>query len=411
MNKYFINNELKRSTAVIFVFMFLLLFSDLAAMELHYKKLKADYIGSMGAITLRILDKNPQLEKEIMPLVTKEISVEEAAKGRTLLSQYGLTDRLENSFFPYINKTVISNYYSIGSIFIIFTVIFFVFNYYQYGFFYRRIRNLTQAAKKVIEGDFNITINENREGDLSKLAVSFNSMKEIIRENISSLKKEKQFLADILSDISHQLKTPLSSLLVYNDILLHKDLKDEDRKMFLKNSQNQLQRMRWLIQSLLKLAKLDAKAVELDKEELSLNETVHESVDALESKAEEGKIHITFKEVGEVYLNHDRLWLEEALINIIKNSIEHTPEGGKIHITLTETPVYKRIEIEDTGEGIKEEDLPKIFNRFYKGKTNRKSESVGIGLAMAKSIIEAHDGNIEVRSKPDIGTVFIITFI
>lgn len=411
MNKYFINNELKRSTAVIFVFMFLLLFSDLAAMELHYKKLKADYIGSMGAITLRILDKNPQLEKEIMPLVTKDISVEETAKGRTFLSQYGLTDRLENSFFPYINKTVTSNYYSIGSIFIIFTVILFVFNYYQYGFFYRRIRNLTQAAKKVIEGDFNITINENREGDLSKLAVSFNSMKEIIRENISSLKKEKQFLADILSDISHQLKTPLSSLLVYNDILLHKDLKDEDRKMFLKNSQNQLQRMRWLIQSLLKLAKLDAKAVELDKEELSLNETVHESVDALESKAEEGKIHITFKEVGEVYLNHDRLWLEEALINIIKNSIEHTPEGGKIHITLTETPVYKRIEIEDTGEGIREEDLPKIFKRFYKGKTNRKSESVGIGLAMAKSIIEAHDGNIEVRSEPDIGTVFIITFI
>ncbi|MDP4089588.1 MAG: HAMP domain-containing sensor histidine kinase, partial [Bacillota bacterium] len=361
MKGYFINNELKKSTAVLISMMFLFLLTVMTALRFHHQQLKQDYIERMGVVTLRLLQKDPKMEKEIMPLITREISVEEVDEGQALLKQYGLTTGLEDTFFPYVNKAAGNNYVSIALIFTVFSSILFTFNYYQHGFFYKRIRNLTQAAKMVIEGDFDITIYENREGDLSKLAVAFNSMKEIIRENISDLKKEKQFLADILSDISHQLKTPLASLLVYNDILLHKRVNEEERHTFLENSQNNLYRMRRLIFSLLKLAKLDAKAIQLDKEELSLNETIQEVVDTMESKAQEGKVKIVFQEKGEVYFNHDRLWLEEALINIVKNGIEHTPEGGSINVRLTETPVYRRIEIEDTGEGIREEDLPKIF--------------------------------------------------
>nr|WP_274601587.1 HAMP domain-containing sensor histidine kinase [Clostridium rhizosphaerae] len=236
-------------------------------------------------------------------------------------------------------------------------------------------------------------------------------MREIIRNNISQLKKEKQFLVDLLSDISHQLKTPLSSMIVYNDIMLTKELDKEQRQTFLLSNQNQLSRMNWLIQSMLKLAKLDAKAIELHKENQSLNETVEEAVDALDSRASKNNVKIICKGNYDIYLEHDRLWLEEALINIIKNGIEHTSSGGIITIDLIENPVYRRVIIEDTGEGIDERDLPNIFKRFYKAKTSRKTDSVGIGLALAKSIVEAHNGLIEAQSKVGLGTKFIITFL
>ncbi|NLZ49656.1 MAG: sensor histidine kinase, partial [Clostridiales bacterium] len=128
-------------------------------------------------------------------------------------------------------------------------------------------------------------------------------------------------------------------------------------------------------------------------------------------KAKEQGVNILFQVDNDMLLDHDRLWMEEALINIIKNSIEHTPAEGQIKIDLLENPIYKRIIIEDTGEGISEEDLPNIFKRFYKAKSSKKTDSVGIGLALAKSIIEAHQGIIEVKSKLGAGTRFTITFL
>ncbi|MFT5875968.1 MAG: signal transduction histidine kinase [Clostridium sp.] len=351
------------------------------------------------------------MEKEIIPLITREVSKEEAIQGSALLKQYGVTQELEDSLFPYVSRAIIKNNYSTSLSFIFMTFILFILNYFQYGFFYKRIRRLTNAAKKVVDGDYDIAINENKEGDFSKLAISFNSMREIIRSNLSDLRREKQFLADLLSDISHQLKTPLSSVILYNDIMITKKLPQNQREAFLLNNQNQLEKMNWLIKNLLKLAKLDARAIEIVKEKQSLNETVQDAIDALESKAYEAEVVITFKENGEIVFHHDRLWLEEALINIIKNGIEHNAVGGTINLELVENPLYKRIIIEDTGEGISEADLPNIFKRFYKAKAGRKSESIGIGLALSKSIIEAHNGMIEVRSKVDVGSKFIITFI
>ncbi|WP_246578182.1 sensor histidine kinase [Clostridium frigoris] len=236
-------------------------------------------------------------------------------------------------------------------------------------------------------------------------------MRGIIKSNLSELGLEKQFLVDLLSDISHQLKTPLSSVILYNDIMVTKELSPVQNQTFLLNNQNQLEKMNWLIKNLLKLAKLDAKAIEIVKEEQSLNETLHDSMDAIESRAIECQVKIIFNEKEEINFNHDVLWLEEAFINIIKNGIEHTLPGGSVKLTLMENPLYTRVTIEDTGEGMTELDLPNIFKRFYKAKTARKSDSIGIGLSLSKSIIEAHNGIIEVQSKVNIGTMFTITFI
>lgn len=411
MNRYFINPEIKISSFILLSLMTIFLLFTALILKLHHDSLKNDYIKSLGAITVRIVEKNPELEREIIPIITREVSKEEAIKGKVILNQYGLTENLDNKLFPYMNTTIEKNNYSILFIFTVMSAILFILNYAQYAFFYKKIRRLTLGAKKVVEGEYDIAINENKEGDFSKLAISFNSMRQIIRNNINELRKEKQFLVHLLSDISHQLKTPLSSMIVYNDIMLNKELSEEQREMFLLNNQNQLHRMIWLIKSMLKLAKLDAKAIELAKENQSLNETIQDSIEALESKALEGKVKIVFPEEKEISFEHDKLWLEEAFINIMKNGIEHTPQGGEIAIQLTENPVYRRVTIEDTGEGIEEDDLPNIFNRFYKARKSKKSDSVGIGLALAKSIVELHNGIIEVESRVGIGTKFIITFL
>lgn len=411
MKNYFTNTEIKISSTVLIFIMIIFLGVSSLMMKINNDNLKESYIKQMGAVALRVIDKNPDLEKDIMPVMTKNIDNEEAAKGEDFMKQYGLSKDLQDSLFPYAGQNIINNITALAVIFLIMLIVMFIFNYVQYAYFYKRIRRLTLGAERVVEGDYDILISENKEGDLSKLSNSFNSMTKVIRNNISELKKEKQFLADLLSDISHQLKTPLSSLILYNDIMLSKELTKEQRETFLISNKNQLFRMNWLIRNILKLAKLDAKAIELNKENQSLNETIQESIYTIESKANESNIKINFNEKGEIEFCHDRLWLEEALNNIIKNGIEHTQSGGEINIYLEEKPVYKRIIIEDNGEGISEDDLPNIFKRFYKAKTSKKTDSIGIGLALSKSIIELHDGIIEVQSKLGEGARFIITFL
>lgn len=411
MNEYFINPELKKSSIMLLILNFIFLVVIISIFQIYNNNMKVGYIKSLGAVAAKIDEKDPKLEKDIVPLITREVSSKEAEKGKAILKTYGLTSDLENQLFPYIDNISKLSYYYIIFASIIAAAVYFILNYLQYVYFYKRIRKLTNAAKRVVDGEYELPINEDKEGDFAKLAVAFNSMRKIIRNNIYKLKKEKCFLVDILSDISHQLKTPLSSMIIYNDILSTKKLTNEQRENFLSNNKKQLYRMNWLIKSILKLARLDAKDIEFSMESRSLNETIENSIEILKEKIEEYHVKVKFYSTREVIMMHDEKWLQEALVNIIKNGIEHTEKNGKINIELIENPLYKRITIEDNGEGIDEEDLPNIFKRFYRAKTSKKSESIGIGLALSKSIIESHGGMIEVHSKVKKGTKFIITFI
>lgn len=411
MKGYFNNPELKKSSTVFLVVMIIFLLSSYIIISVNNERLKRDYLEVLGSITARMVKISPHMEKEIVPLVVGELNQEEAARGREILRQYGLSESLENNLFPHVNQSFSNNVMSILFAGVLLTILLFTLNYLQYGYFYRNMRAFSSAAKKIVEGDYNLKLSEEKEGDLSKLTKSFNSMGEVIRANISALKKEKVFLVNLLSDISHQLKTPLSSMILYNDILINRNPSREQSRTFLINSQNQLNRMQWLIQNLLKLAKIDADAIELDIEDQSLNETIEEVVEILESKAQEKKVNVEFIQKVNVLLKHDRLWLQEALINVVKNSIEHSKEEGAVTIALEENPVFTRVTVEDKGEGIDEVDLCNIFRRFYKGKSSPKTDSIGIGLALAKSIIEKHGGYIEAQSRIGEGTRMIMTFL
>lgn len=198
---------------------------------------------------------------------------------------------------------------------------------------------------------------------------------------------------------------------MYNDIMLSdSEMELKDRKNFLQKSLEQLNRMQWLVVNLLKMARLEAGAVEFNIRSENLLHTVQNALKPLSYKAKEKKQNMLLNINKDTKFKHDVQWTAEAISNIIKNAIEHAGEGGTIEISSEETPLSLQINIKDNGEGIDNKNLNKIFERFYKGENSTNPESIGIGLALSKRIIESEGGSIVVRSELGVGTEFKITF-
>lgn len=274
---------------------------------------------------------------------------------------------------------------------------------------YGELEKLSGYLRRICNGEYSLDIRDNEEGELSILKNEIYKVTLMLSKQGELLKKEKMQLADAISDISHQLKTPLTSMRVMSDLLSNNDLEAEKRIEFTNNIEMQLDRMQWLLTSLLKLSKIDAGTVSFKKDRVAVSELIRKSTEPLLIPIEiknqtlviEGGSNVSF--IGDLY------WTTEALINIIKNCIEHTGEDGRISIFFDENPLFTEIKILDNGSGIEKEDLPYIFKRFYKGK-NAGEDSVGIGLAMAKTIVTSQNGDINVSSRKNEGTCFIIKF-
>lgn len=270
---------------------------------------------------------------------------------------------------------------------------------------YKKIEKLNEYLAAVCSGKLDLDLPDNTEGELSILKNNLYKVIAMLRYQNDQLQKDKLYLSDSMTDISHQLKTPLTSMMVMSDIL--KDEQSaEKRKDFVDIIQTQLEKMRWLIQNLLKLSKIDAGTAEFSSEKLSAKKLVEESLKTFSVNFELRDILLS--QSGEdFFVDGDKGWLTEAISNIIKNDIEHMSCSGHLSITLNRTALFGLISIEDDGCGIDEEDLRHIFERFYRGK-NSSPESVGIGLALSKAIIEKHCGRIEVKSEVQKGTTFEI---
>ncbi|HWT73108.1 MAG TPA: HAMP domain-containing sensor histidine kinase [Mobilitalea sp.] len=274
---------------------------------------------------------------------------------------------------------------------------------------YRDIKTLSGYLKRIYGGDYSLDIRDNYEGELSILKNEIYKVTLILSKQAEQLKTEKEQLANAISDISHQLKTPLTSMMVMTDLLYNDDLSPDKRKEFTRNLEIQLERMEWLLTSLLKLSKIDAGTVEFKQEKINVAELISKALKPLLIPMELKEQHCIKEGEPDVSCTGDQNWSTEAVINILKNCIEHTQVGGTITIRYAENPIYTEIMIEDNGSGIEKEEIPFIFKRFYKGK-NAAEDSVGIGLAMAKSIIVSQNGDINVTSQIGKGTAFRIKF-
>ncbi len=272
---------------------------------------------------------------------------------------------------------------------------------------YDRINELNNYLSLICAGNYDLDISDNTEGELSILKNNIFKVMMLLNSQNDMLKKDKVYLADSLADISHQLKTPLTSMTIMTE-LIRNEYNDEKKQEFLSVIEAQLDKMSWLILTLLKLSKLDAETAEFKKECVSIKEVIDKSIKQFLVTLDIKEIEIINNAQDFTFIG-DSSWTVEAIENIIKNCIEHSDKNGRIEISTDSTTIYDSIIIRDNGTGISEENLPHIFERFYHG-DNSSGDSVGIGLALSKTVFEKENGSISCTSSAGEGTEFEIKF-
>lgn len=286
----------------------------------------------------------------------------------------------------------------------IFGTAFFVFTKARY----KSIARISNQIDLVLHNVDHLYISESDEGELSILQSEITKMTLRIREQNNALKKEKEHLADSLADIAHQLRTPLTSVNLILS-LLENNPDEKERKALIRETEELLVRMNWLITSLLKLSRLDAGIVVFQGEEIDVNNLISAALHPLLIPMELHDIHLQIDVPKGVMIQGDSGWLSEAMQNILKNCMESVGENGKISIVCTDNPLFTEITIHDSGAGFEKEDLPSLFDRFYRGK-NPNATGYGIGLALCKMIITRQGGMITAKNHPLGGALFTICF-
>ena len=391
---------------IILVFTALILCSGVTSLTLNLIKEKV--VENNQAIIGNILTDRPELEEEIIDITTQGNSKENIELGRKILDKYNYNSNITLKNEPIINESM-KYIFNINCIFIcIILMLCMILTLSCFKKIYDDIKDMTDYVYNSSEGRNFEMKNRNQEGQIGLLKTELIKMTNILKEKVEILNNEKIFLNNTISDISHQLKTPMTSLIILND-LMYEDLRKETKIEFLDKIKSQLNRMEWLVKSILKLSKVEAKVINFEKKEVKINELIKRSVAPSLIPMEIKNIKLSIDGDENTSYIGDINWSSEAFVNIIKNCIEHTPQDGRIDINYAQNPLYCEVVIKDSGEGIDKKDLPHIFKRFYKGKTS-KEDSVGIGLAMAKSIIESQNGDIYVESEINKGTEFHIIF-
>ena len=274
----------------------------------------------------------------------------------------------------------------------------------------KEIKRIVKCIKEINKKNYAINIEDNTEDELSILKNEIYKTTVMLKGMAESSKDDKLRLKDSLSDISHQLKTPLTSINIMLDNILDNPNMDEDTKeKFIQSIKREVTNISNLATEILKLSKFDANVVRFENKEVLVKDIIKKAISNVEMMAEIKNVEIKVVFHDNVKLVCDLNWQVEAIINILKNCIEHSSENSFINIEVIDNKIYKEIIIKDSGEGIDKKDLLHIFERFYKGKNSSK-DSVGIGLALAKKIIEMNNGSISVNSVKGKGTIFTIRY-
>ena len=302
----------------------------------------------------------------------------------------------------------------IGGIAVLFALMFGLIAGTCWVYFSRQNRLMEEAAAKVqafLDGDTDVRIACDEEGEIYRLFHVVNTLAAGLNAQLSKKNQEKEFLKDTISDISHQLKTPLAALNIYNGLMQDGTENMADIQTFAALSEKELDRMEMLVQNLLKITKLDAGSIVFERHMESVSEMMEESREHFRYRAKQEQKHLIYSGDEDVRLLCDRSWLMEAIDNLVKNALDHTKEEDTVSVTWQQFSSVVQIRVMDNGSGIHPEDLYHIFKRFYRSRFSKDTQGLGLGLPLAKSIIEAHGGTIEVNSTLGQGTSFTINFI
>ena len=398
--------ELKKMciTSCIVIIIFLITFSILIYKQ--YKTYTYNFNQKIAGIIDDVLEKYPDIEKrEIVEILNSSDKT-----NNEILMEYGIELNkdsviLENN--TDFQKFIIIDISTLILFILILSIIFFKYNHSES----KKINEITKYIEEINRGNYKLNIEENTEDELSILKNELYKITIMLKEVAENSQKDKTTLKDSLSDISHQIKTPITSILIMLDNILSDENMPEDiKKDFIKDIKREIINIKFLVESILKLSKIDSNSIKFIKKEVFIKDIINEAVKNVSMLSELKNIEIIVSGDDSIKTICDLKWQVEAITNILKNCIEHSYENKKIYINYNQNNMYTELKLEDNGTGIDAKDLPHIFERFYKGK-NSSSDSVGIGLALSKSIIESNNGYIQVDSELNKGTTFIIKYL
>ena len=377
----------------------------------QYKKVTITANQKIAEIIGTIIKQEPEIDtRTIIEVLNSKQDTEEYQKGQEELKKYGIDINEANSIITVQNQMKQNLTLNIILI-IVFSILwtFIIFEYLKRRD--KKINQITQYINEIKNKKYELDINENSEDELSNLKNELYKITVMLKEESEISKKDKENLKMSVEDISHQLKTPLTSITIMLDNLKDNPNMDENTKQkFIFEISKQIDWINWLVISMLKLSKLDANVVQFYEEKINLKRFIDEIIKNLEIPIEIKNQQIVIEGDESASFIGDYKWQQEAVTNIIKNCIEHNKDNGKVYIRYEENTLFTKITIKDEGEGISKEDLKHIFERFYKGQ-NSSENSVGIGLALAKNIIEKNNGMISCKSELDKGTEFVIKYM
>ena len=373
------------------------------------ERLKAGWLDDQTVLLGQVAALDPGVARQLPRLLVEEPTEEQREAGRRLAESYGLAAYVRDVPPPFVasfaggfRRLLLAG--GAGVLLLLF-----------WGMLREQRRQLTAmrdlalSLEMAVKRNVPMPFRPHEEGEFGLLADAVTELSRRLQETIARLQREKVFLKDTIANISHQLKTPLASLTVFVDLLREGRTGPAETQEFLETCRKELDRMEWLVLTLLKIARLEAGALELQRAAKPLAETVEQALASVRALAEARNVRLDIEtRDSELAFSHDSRWLAEAIANVVKNAVEHSPPGERVTIAWERTPVFVRLRVTDRGSGIDEAHLPHIFKKFYRA--SRSGSGAGLGLALAKSIVERHGGMISAESRPAGGTVFTMTF-
>jgi hypothetical protein len=283
-----------------------------------------------------------------------------------------------------------------------------------YLYFQKQDRIMENAVAQInsyLDGDTNARIDCDDEGELYHMFHAVNNLTAVLNAHADNELREKEFLKNSISDISHQLKTPLTALNIYNGLMQDEAEDSAAIKEFAQLSEQELDRIEMLVQNLLKITKLDSGTVVLERHDENVADMMRDVELHFAYRAKQEHKEISLSGSDNISMFCDRAWMIEAIENIVKNALDHTKAGDWVYIQWSQFASIVQVVIKDNGSGIHPEDLNHIFKRFYRSRFSKDTQGIGLGLPLAKAIVEAHNGTIEVSSELGVGTTFTINFL
>ncbi|WP_195270158.1 HAMP domain-containing sensor histidine kinase [Eubacterium sp. 1001713B170207_170306_E7] len=348
---------------------------------------------------------------EVAAVFTQDLSAGEGEAGAALLAQAGYTPDTPSAYLPFLSAFRHSGMLTLLAYGLLFTLCAAALS----GLYFQaQQRTITRAGcqlKRFMGGCTEARLEDSAEGSLYRLFGDINSLATSLTAHLDTEKKAKAFLKDTLSDISHQLKTPLAALRMYNEILQADGTDPAVLARFTGKAAASLDRMETLIQNLLKITRLDAGAITLKPDLLPVQTMMDALRLSFETRARREQKALRFSGDPSLRLLYDPDWLTEAVSNLIKNALDHTRAGGCITVSWDTSPALTRITVQDDGSGIAPEDIHHIFKRFYRSRFSQDTQGAGLGLPLARAVTEAHSGTLSVESRPGQGALFTMTFL